>query len=99
MLNMAGNQIAEMSQAELLALFDTSVRNQIIDAAKRLNAEAVVCMENLQLDSSQCGALTALCCGGNCSLTVQRVLEGRIGDVPSRFQYPMAIWRCGKESQ
>ena len=51
--------------------------------------------ECLQMDSSQFGKRSALCLGPHCTYGVGEIERGmRLGDVPSRFQYPTALWRC-----
>ena len=85
-----------LQRNEFLELFDESVRERILSAAARNQATHVVCFENVMLDSSQLGARSALCIGPQCTYKTLQEIEGkRLGDVPSRFQYPRSYWACG----
>lgn len=58
-------------------------------------AEFIVMFENLQLDSACCGDRAALAVGpGFTYETLDQVAKGVIGDVPSRFKYPVAFVDC-----
>ena len=88
-------EVKEVSEQEFLALFDESVREKIKSSARTCKAEVVVCCEVLQMDSSQFGKRTVLCLGPHCTYPVSEIEKGlRLGDVPSRFQYPTVLWRC-----
>jgi hypothetical protein len=94
MRNTISGEIKEVSQESFLALFDKEVHAKIVKNSRQTGVEAVVCLENLQMDSSQCGHRAALIVGPSCTFQVKHLEDGfRLGEVPSRFQYPVAIWR------
>lgn len=83
----------QLKETEFLDLFDPSTHNAILAAAARYpDCEAIVCFENQQMDSSQFGNRAALVVGPSNSRTLADCLKegARLGDVPSRFQYPVA---------
>jgi len=80
---------------DFLDLFDESVRGAIVAAKGRYpDAEAIVCCECLDMCSSQFGQRSALVVGPSNSWTLDFIVDPengfRLGDVPSRFQYPVA---------
>ena len=86
----------EIPLSELLNRFDASVRPQIQAMVSRIDVEAIVFLEVLQMDSSQFGHCQALAVGSGCSWTLDYILDTpsfRTGDVPSRFHYPTAYAR------
>jgi hypothetical protein len=55
------------------------------------DAEAVVRYENQQMDSSEFGSVSFLIVGPSNSLSLEGAQKGApLGDVPSRFKYPVA---------
>lgn len=75
---------------EFFDLFDEEVHDALRAQLKKPYVRGIVCFENLALDSSHCGERTALIYGDGCTYwTLPGVLCGRLGDVPSRFQYPV----------
>lgn len=87
--------LKELNEVEFLALFDPEVHETIRERANREGVEAVVCMEVLQMDSSCFGMRSALIVGPGCTLQLAEIETHpnfRLGDVPSRFQYPTAYW-------
>ena len=94
-------EVKELSKAQFLELFDPSVRGAIERNAAKPGVDAVVCFEVLQMDSSKFGHRQALIVGPGCTYKVSDI-EGagfRLGDVPSRFAYPVALWFSGKENK
>lgn len=88
-------EIAEITLPELLDRFDVDVRERVKDLALRSpDVAAIVVMENRQLDSSCLGQRSALAVGPGCTYKLEDVVQAnfRLGDVPSRFQYPVAIY-------
>lgn len=82
-----------VSLEDFLKLFDEEVHGKIRGAALADGATHVLCMENLDLWSSNLGHRTALIVGEKQTWTLQKALGTpyfRLGDVPSRFQYPVA---------
>jgi hypothetical protein len=95
MRNNVSGEIKELSQQEFLALFDQSVHEVIIANSKKEGVEAVVCFEILDLGLlHRHGPLrTALIVGPSCTFKVADLEHMRLGDVPSRFKYPVSMWR------
>jgi len=94
MKNPVSGEIKELSQSDFLALFDPSVQPRIVKNSMTPGVEAVVCLENLQMDSSHCGDRTALIVGPGCTFQLKHLEEQfRLGSSPSTFQYPVSIWR------
>jgi len=88
-------EIRELSKAEFLALFSPAVHHAIESAAKLPGTEVVVCFECLQLDSSHVGERVATVMGpGRTRPTPALEQAGtKLGDLPSNFKYPVALWR------
>jgi hypothetical protein len=87
-------EVKELTEPQFLELFDPSVHDRLKAVAGRPDVEALVCCECLQLDSSFAGHRTAVALGPGCTYQVEEIEKGfRLGDVPSRFQYPVALWR------
>ena len=83
--------IKEVTAKELLERFGGS-ENDVKATAKKLKATAMVLMENLQMDSSMFGTKVILMLGPSLTYKTIADIEGqRLGDVPSRFQYP-TMW-------
>lgn len=83
-----------LSREEFLKLFSPEAQRKIIkklDGPQQDNRVlGVVCMENLQYDSSDAGHRTALIYGpGYTCETLDAALDAHLGDAPSRFQYPV----------
>ena len=86
-------KLKELSIGDFLDLFDDSVRSKIVAAGSRYpDKQAIVCFENLDMWSSNLGHRSAVVVGPSTSWTLEKVVEPgfRLGDVPSRFQYPVA---------
>jgi hypothetical protein len=80
----------QLNKAEFLELFDPSIHQAILDNMKRYpDATAMVCFENLQLDSSRCGARSALVVGPSNTFKSVEFCQGKwLHDLPSQRQYP-----------
>jgi hypothetical protein len=92
--------LKRLRETEFFELFDPECHNAILAAAARYpDAEGIVCCEVLDLCSSQCGHRSALVVGPSNSWTLEFVATTpfRLGDVPSRFQYPTAYVDYRKE--
>lgn len=80
----------EISREEFLALFEKEVHpsiNRIIDEA---DTHGIVCFENIDTSSRNLGDRTAVIYGpGRTSSHLEEILGRHLGDVPSRFQYPV----------
>ena len=87
--NPISGKLTEKSLGDFLALYDPEVHAAIIERLNRRDVSGVVSYENLDLCSSQCGHRTALIYGPGCTYkTLDEAAAGRLGDVPSRFEYP-----------
>lgn len=82
-----------VSLDDYLSLFDKSVHEKILATLEFDGATHVVCFENLDMWSSQFGHRTSIVVGSKQGQSLEKVLTtpyARIGEVPSRFQYPVA---------
>ena len=83
-----------VTRPEFIALFTEDVHDQINTLLDRPDVAGVVCFENLALDSPCLGHRTALIYGPGCENKVLTDLRERhLGDVPSRFQYPVFYYQ------
>jgi hypothetical protein len=95
-------EVRELTEAEFLALFNPETHEAIREGARKDGVEAVVCMENLQMDSSAFGQRSALIVGPSCTYQLSQIEtlpNFRLGGVPSRFQYPTACWLVKEVAQ
>lgn len=91
--NSVSGKVKVLSEAELIELFDPTVRVALQAKLADPQVEHIVVYECLQMDSSSFGARTALVVGPTWTYrTLAEAAAGRLGDVPSRFQYPVAVW-------
>jgi hypothetical protein len=82
-----------ITREEFLAQFHDEAQETLIKALARPDVTGVVCFENLQMDSSHFGERSGLVFGPGCTYKLLAdVLAGRLGDVPSRFKYPVSYW-------
>lgn len=82
-----------VSLDDYLKLFDPAVQGKIRGSALAEGVTHLVCFENIDMWSSMCGHRTSLAVGDKQTYTLEKVLKrayARLGDVPSRFQYPVA---------
>lgn len=91
-------ELKELTREEFFALFDPSVHDQLSMSASLGGTEAMVVMENLQTNSVCFGMRSAIAVGsGRCfPLSAVESPGFRLGEVPSRFQYPVALWRVSE---
>ncbi len=90
MKNDIGGEIVQVPWDQLIEMVDEGLRTAVCNMAAREGVEGVVCFEVLQMDSSQFGHRTFMCFGPGC--TYKDVPTGHLGDVPSRFAWPVAYW-------
>jgi hypothetical protein len=94
MRNMIGGEIKLVSKPEFYALFSPDAQDQMERLWAEEGTTGFICYENLQMDSSNFGHRSALAFGTGRSTgrSADEALEvtPRLGDVPSRFQYPVA---------
>jgi len=86
--------IPSLTSTEFLALFpSTDIHMAMKRALERYpDALGMVCYENLAFDSSQFGERAMLVIGpSNTIRTLEDVKNTPIGDVPSRFKYPVSF--------
>lgn len=89
--NSIGGEVKLIPLDELLAKFDKAYHRPIRDLLDQEHVQGIVVFENLQMDSSQFGNRGAVIYGTTCTYkTVEECAAGRLGDVPSRFAYPVA---------
>jgi hypothetical protein len=75
----------------LLAQFDASVHDQLRRLATMPGTTHIVVFENIQMDSSECGAKSALGIGPmRTTKTLEEAAAGHLGDLPSQRKYPCA---------
>lgn len=77
--------------------FDEQIHREILDMVRQPHVIGLVMFENLAMDSPNLGARTAVMVGGEMFKTVADCQGKRLGDVPSRFQYPLAAYVKGDE--
>ncbi len=81
--------LREVSKEEFWKLFDASVHASLDAQWRREDVSHLVCFTCGDMWSSLCGHRTALAIGPSCTYkTMDESRENRLGDVPSRFQYP-----------
>lgn len=81
---------------DVLALFDASAHENIINVANREGVDGVVIFENVNLDSTACGSRTACIFGPGCTIkTIEQVDGMWLNDLPSQRQYPQSYWKKG----
>lgn len=86
-------EVKAVSKEEFFGLFDPIVHERLEESAKLPGTAALVCFENLQMDSMSFGCRTAMAMGPGRSSGLEAIESGaRLGDVPSRFQYPTKLW-------
>lgn len=93
--NPVSGAVKRLPLAELLAMADEAIRERITGMLARPEPEAsgVMCYEVLQMDSSQVGHRSFVVFGPGCTYKdAAEAAKGRLGDVPSRFAYPVAYY-------
>jgi hypothetical protein len=85
--------IPVLSAEDFLGKFLTEMRPALKKALERYtDCHGLVLYENLAMDASEFGAVAALVCGPSNSLkSVDDAKNTPIGDVPSRFKYPVGF--------
>ena len=91
--NPISGEIKQLPFLDYLNLFDKSVIGAIGDQLRRPGVSGAVCFEGLDLSMPNLGQRTSLIFGRDCTYkTAEEITAGRLGDVPSRFQYPQYIY-------
>lgn len=87
-------ELKPVTRPEFIALFDPEVHDEINTRLDRPDVAGVVCFENLDLDSPNLGIRSALIYGPGCTAkNISDLRERHLGDVPSRFQYPVFYYQ------
>jgi hypothetical protein len=90
LLNRIGQPIQPATWEEFLAQFDEEVHSRLREVMNREGVSSLVMFENQMFDSSAFGQRTALCVGSGCTYkSVEEAAGMHLGEVPSRFQYPL----------
>jgi hypothetical protein len=86
----------QLTLAELLEMFDESVRADIGVRLAQTSVTGIVVFENQQMDSSCLGDRTAMIVGPNCTCKTVEECEGKwLNDLPSQRQYAVAFYKKG----
>lgn len=95
---MLERNVERISYTELLECMDVSTHEQIARLAGREGFRGFVMYRNETFDSSCFGEEKMMACGdeGYFTYTIAKALVSHLGDVPSRFMYP--IWFYDKET-
>lgn len=81
------------TREEFYALMDTPLHPILDERLARTDVSGIVCYENLQMDSSQCGSRSAVIYGPGCAATtLEAALARHLNDLPSQRQYPVAFY-------
>lgn len=76
---------------ELSEMFDAEEQDKLAGMFFRSDVTAIVVFQNQMMDSSRFGESTAVAIGPGCTYKTLEDIRGRhLGDVPSRFQHPIA---------
>lgn len=77
---------------DLLGMFEPEIQAVVKERIKKRKPDAVVVMEVRQMDATAYGNRSVLLVGGQFTYTLSDVLQPgfRLGDVPSRHEYPVA---------
>lgn len=87
-------ELLPVTRPEFIALFHEEIHGQINTLLDRPDVAGIVCFENLDLGSPSLGSRAALIYGPGCTAKVLADLRERhLGDVPSRFQYPVFYYQ------
>lgn len=95
MKNCIGGDIEELTLEQFLGRFEAGVRDALLANGRKPGVSHLVLFENLDFCSSNFGQRTALIVGPGCTYTLEQAAGNRLGDVPSRFQYPVAYCAVG----
>jgi len=88
--NVIGGIVKLVTRPEMYAKADKGIRPILDQRLARKDVAGLICYENLQMDSSMFGHRAFLIFGDGCeNKTVFDAAAKRLGDVPSRFQYPV----------
>lgn len=89
MKNDIGGEIRQVNWSQLLEMVDEDIRGRLAAMASKDGVSGVVCFENMQV-GLLCGQRHFMIYGPDC--TYKDVPTGHLGDVPSRFAWPVAYW-------
>lgn len=92
MKNNVSGEIKVLTEDEFLKLFYPKTQSKVKLLGDQADTQVLVCFENLQMDSSNCGHRQAMAVGPKRTYQVETLRTMRLGDVPSQFTYPVAVW-------
>jgi hypothetical protein len=101
-VNPVAGPLSKLTETQLLDKLDPSVHDRVLaSAAKYQDCEALVLFENIDMSSSELGRRSVLVVGPSNTRTLAQAVETHLGDVPSRFQFPVAYvdYRKNQEPQ
>lgn len=92
------NNLTPLTMDDFLKMFHEDVWDKIKKACARKGVSHIVCCETLDFWSPHLGDRTAVIVGDGCTYKLEDFLKpgARIGDVPSRFKYPVAYAAVGR---
>lgn len=78
---------------KFLELADAAMQHQIAALLNSPGVNGIMCYEVKQIDSSQFGRRSFMTFGPDRTVkTLDEAMQHRLGDVPSRFAYPVAYY-------
>jgi hypothetical protein len=101
MKHRVSGEIKELDREAFLALFDPEVHAKITALEQRYpTAIGVACLENLEISTCPgAGHKSALVFGPDQTWKEHHLETEHLGDVPSRHQFPVAVWRFKREEK
>lgn len=98
MKNMIGMEVKKLDTLhDLLKLAAGLPAREILTLSDHPKTEGLVVYQCLQLDSSRAGETDVVAVGPQRTYSLEAAIAGRLGDVPSRFKYPIAYWEKPKK--
>ena len=91
--NRIGGTVRQLDKAEFYNLLDFDLHDTVARMLLHEGTTGMVVFENLDLCSSQCGNRSFMVYGPSReNKVIEDLLSQHLGDVPSRFQYPVAYY-------
>ena len=85
------SKLKKITMGKLKELTHVSIHARLEQSLKKEGVDYLVLFENQQFDSSEFGKRSILSVGPTCTYkTLEEVAKGHLGNVPSRFQYPVS---------
>lgn len=93
MRNDVSGEITVTVWNDVLKMADQTLRDQLTAMATGDGVAGVMVYECIDLSSKRLGHKSFMIFGPGCTYkTIEEAAAGRLGDVPSRFQYPKYVW-------